>query len=176
MPKSVSSHEMRRLEQADVEREKITLSDLMERAGGAVADEAEKMLAGKKRAVILCGPGNNGGDGKVAGRYLTQRGYQVSYNAQDIQTADLIIDALFGLGLSRPLASPYKEVVEAINSSKKPVLSVDIPSGLNSDTGEVMGAAVRANKTITFEFPKNGFYLKDGPQYMGEIKIAKIFR
>lgn len=176
MPKSVSSHEMRRLEQADIEREKISLSDLMERAGRAVADEAEKMLAGKKNVVILCGPGNNGGDGQVAGRCLMLRGYKVSYLAQDLPTADLVIDALFGIGLSRALASPFKEIVEQLNSSKKPILSVDIPSGLNADTGEVLGVAVKASRTITFEFPKNGFYFKDGPQYTGEIKIAKIFK
>jgi len=87
---------------------------------------------------------------------------------------DIVVDALFGTGLSRPLEGVYREAVEAINNSGSPVVSVDTPSGINSDTGEVMGVAVEADFTITFGLPKVGLLLYPGAEYAGEILVTHI--
>jgi len=87
---------------------------------------------------------------------------------------DVIVDALFGTGLTRPLGGVYKEAVEAINDSGSLVVSVDIPSGINSDTGEVMGTAVKADFTVTFGLPKIGLLLYPGAEYAGEILVSHI--
>jgi NAD(P)H-hydrate epimerase len=88
--------------------------------------------------------------------------------------ADLIIDALFGIGLNKELTSPYFEIVTYINSLGKAVLAVDLPSGLNATTGEVMGAAIKATETITFAAAKTGFYRGAGPLYTGKITVVDI--
>lgn len=156
---------------------------------------------------ILCGPGNNGGDGFVVARNLHGAGVAVrvhvprgtEYRAgSDAATnlailvrlgvrpvemdgpADLparagtFVDALFGTGLARPLGSPHREIVEALNRSGAPAVSLDIPSGLDADTGEVLGAAVRACHTITFAAEKLGFGLGSGPAFTGRIHVVDI--
>ena len=153
---------------------------LMERAGAAVADEAMRLAPSGGRVAVLCGPGGNGGDGFVAGRLLAARGYRVSLallGARDAMRgdaalaaaryegavaplegfafadADLVIDAIFGAGLSRDVEGPALRAVDAINAfgrAGKPVLSVDVPSGLDGETGAVRGAAVQASASITF--------------------------
>ena len=88
--------------------------------------------------------------------------------------SDVIVDALFGTGLSKPLADPFRQVVEVLNAARRPVVSVDIPSGLDADTGEVMGAAVRAERTVTLGFPKRGFRSKKAGCYTGKVIVADI--
>lgn len=91
-----------------------------------------------------------------------------------IQQSHLIIDAMLGTGISGKVRSPLAEIIEAVNNSNKDIIAVDIPSGINSNTGEVANIAIKANKTITFAMPKIGFFLGDGPKYIGEWKVADI--
>jgi ADP-dependent NAD(P)H-hydrate dehydratase / NAD(P)H-hydrate epimerase len=88
--------------------------------------------------------------------------------------SDLIVDALFGIGLNADVCGEYRQAIELINSSNKPVVAVDIPSGLHADTGTILGAAVKANVTVTIGFMKAGMIIQDGPQQCGEISIIDI--
>jgi NAD(P)H-hydrate epimerase len=174
---------------------------LMENAGGAVA-EAVCALAPPGAALwVLCGPGNNGGDGFVAARLLREQGYRVRVGllgrrdalAGDAATsaarwgepvepletgtladADLVVDALFGAGLSRPLEGLAAEVVAAINGSGKPVVAVDVPSGLDGTTGRPGGPAVEATSTVTFFRLKPGHVLLPGRALCGQVRLAQI--
>lgn len=88
--------------------------------------------------------------------------------------ADLLVDALFGTGLTGEVREPYLSLVRMINASDRPVLSVDIPSGLDANSGKILRAAVRATRTATFVLPKRGFFLLDGPAHVGEIEVIDI--
>jgi NAD(P)H-hydrate epimerase len=170
---------------------------LMEAAGWAVAMQTRKRFL-PSRVLVLAGPGNNGGDGFVAARYLRHWGWPVRIallgemsalkgdalaNAQrwegvieplspsSLEGADLVIDALFGAGLSRPLEGVVRQVIEAI---KVPVVAVDIPSGVSGDNGQVMGAAPRADLTVTFFRKKPGHCLMPGRDLCGEIVVSDI--
>lgn len=180
---------------------------LMERAGAAVADAARQILSksGGSRITILCGPGNNGGDGFVAARILKAMGYQVSTGLLgprdklagdaamaagawtgpagsaalvDLDKTDLVIDALFGAGLSRAVEGRARSIIERVNlwrdQTGKPVLAVDVPSGLDGDTGAVRGACVRADYTVTFFRLKPGHILLPGRDLCGHITLADI--
>jgi ADP-dependent NAD(P)H-hydrate dehydratase / NAD(P)H-hydrate epimerase len=174
---------------------------LMENAGSAVADEAALMAGAGGRVAVLCGPGNNGGDGFVAARHLRGLGYDVSVallgertalkgdagimaeryagsiaplSVSDLDGAQLIIDALFGAGLARPLAGAAAEAVEGINRSGLPALAVDVPSGLDGTTGAAEGPVVRALRTVTFFRRKPGHLLLPGREYCGAVRVADI--
>lgn len=86
----------------------------------------------------------------------------------------LLIDALFGTGLSKPIEEPFKTIIQRMNNSKVLTLSVDVPSGLNSDTGEVMGVCVKAKRTVTLGLPKKGFLLGEASRYIGKVVVADI--
>jgi hydroxyethylthiazole kinase-like uncharacterized protein yjeF len=175
---------------------------LMENAGRAVA-EATADLAGRPEAAIavVCGPGNNGGDGFVAARLLRERGFRVrlgllgarealkgdaaemakrwgeaveTLNPATIAAADLIVDALFGAGLTRPLEGVAAEVVAAINAAGKPVVAVDVPSGLDGTAGTGSGPVVQATRTVTFFRLKPGHLLLPGRSLCGEVRLADI--
>ncbi|MGI8525299.1 MAG: NAD(P)H-hydrate dehydratase [Pseudolabrys sp.] len=173
---------------------------LMENAGRAVADRAA-LLPGR-RVVVLAGPGNNGGDGFVAARLLAERGYDVGVallgelsqlqgdaavaagrwsgaveraDADAIRKGEIIIDALFGAGLARPVEGIARAVIESVNRESAPVLAVDLPSGINGDSGAVMGAAaVQATETITFFRRKPAHLLLPGRQHCGRVHVAQI--
>lgn len=173
---------------------------LMERAGLAVAERAAALVPCGARVAAICGPGNNGGDGFVVARILQERGYRVRVallgsrrdlrgdaaeaagrwtgameaSARDVLDCDLIIDALFGAGLSRELDGRAREFVEAINGSGKRVLAVDLPSGIDGATGQVRGAAVQAAETVTFGRRKPGHLLLPGRLYCGRVSVADI--
>jgi len=187
---------------------------LMENAGGAAARIVGQLALREPTRHpepfnIVCGPGNNGGDGFVVARHLHCSGFQVAVwvpagteypSGSDagtnfriatrlglVETRDLpvpgkamsgtIIDALFGTGLSRPLRSPYSDWIAAINSTsslKRPVISLDIPSGLDANTGDVLTEAVRARYTITFAAPKLGFSRGQGPSCCGIVQVVDI--
>jgi NAD(P)H-hydrate epimerase len=183
---------------------------LMENAGRAVAEEAIKVIRNTKRVmrnarvVVVCGVGNNGGDGLVAARHLLSSGYKVEVllvgdhsrlkndpkinydilkrlgrgirlnnDLKNLKTG-LIIDAIFGIGLRDEVGEPYRAVIEAINLSKLPVLSVDVPSGLDADTGEPLGLAVRAKLTVTFVANKVGFTKRAAKKYTGKVVVRDI--
>lgn len=91
-----------------------------------------------------------------------------------LRRADAVVDAIFGIGISRDVAEPYKTAIEEINRSKNPVVSVDIPSGMNADTGEPMGACVRATRTVTLALPKLAFKRKGSRAHTGKVVVANI--
>ncbi len=173
---------------------------LMERAGAAVANQARALAPDGGRILVLCGPGNNGGDGFVAARLLAEAGYRVdlrllgareslegdaadaagtwtgpvgSAQAEFFET-NLIIDALFGAGLSRDIDGPAWALVEAVNRTGCPVLAVDVPSGIDGDSGAVRGVAVEATDTVTFVALKPGHLLQPGRTHCGALHVADI--
>jgi hydroxyethylthiazole kinase-like uncharacterized protein yjeF len=153
---------------------------LMERAGAAIATAAKHMLGSKSGPIlIVAGPGNNGGDGLVAARLLKEQGLEavvVFAGKDDIPARDwcLVIDALFGIGLTRPVDGRFAEIIGRINALQRPVLAVDIPSGLDADTGRVLGVAVRASRTLTFIAGKPGLFTLDGPDHCGEVIVDSL--
>jgi len=204
---------------------------LMENAGRGCAELLMRLNPDRKPTVILCGPGNNGGDGFVIARHLDNYGWPVrvipiepgdhpfDLHPQDsepqnrraspefmtnwvtvlktrlqvwpesrptkqfetvrfpdeFQTRDCwIVDALFGTGLSRPLETPYAEVVKLVNASNRPVLAIDIPSGLDCDTGEPLGPCAKATHTATFVAPKRGFLNPNSKAWTGEVHVIDI--
>jgi hydroxyethylthiazole kinase-like uncharacterized protein yjeF len=174
--------------------------DLMESAGRAVADAAGQVLQGR-RIVIVAGPGNNGGDGLVAARLLAERGYEVRVSfvgdpamltgdaavaferwsgpveeasPVSLTDCDIVIDALFGAGLSRPVEALPGAMIRAMNAAGVPVIAVDLPSGVNGTTGAVMGLAVQAAHTVTFFRPKTGHLLLPGRLHCGTLQVVDI--
>jgi len=177
---------------------------LMERAGLAVADEAARIARSRGKIAVLCGPGGNGGDGFIAARLLSARGYAVELGllgprealrgdpalaaarfsgpaldaaAVDLESADCVIDALFGAGLARDIEGQAKAVIERVNGFKRGgghVLAVDVPSGVDGETGKVRGAAVEASASVTFFRLKPGHLLMPGRALCGAIRLADI--
>ena len=154
-----------------------------------------------KKIIILCGPGNNGGDGFVAAKYLKKYGYFVTvYNYGStkkykgdalkalkefkgelksidlfkLQKNTLIVDALFGIGLKRNIRGVLRKVFKKINKSKNIVLSIDIPSGICSNTGEILGNAIKADFTIVFHRKKIGHITGNGKFFCGAVKVVDI--
>ena len=208
--------QMKEMDRRVIEERGIPSPVLMERAARHVAEEAVRFLerengsCGRRpyRAAVFCGPGNNGGDGAAAARFLAERGLetraflvgsrekmtadtrlmeerlaQAGLALEDWQTeeqkawcacADLILDALLGVGLKGGVRPGVKETILWLDSLDKPVLAVDIASGIHSDTGEVMGAALHAAVTVTFTLPKFGHLEGQGGYYTGELKTADI--
>ncbi len=168
------TEDIRRIEQAAGD------APLMERAGAAAAELAATLLSDKgKDVLVLAGPGNNGGDAEVVARLLKERFFRISIikKIEEIPKNihwNLIVDGLFGIGLSRPIEGKYAKLVEYVNAQTCAVLALDIPSGLNSDTGQVLGCAVRATHTVTFIGPKPGLLTLDGPDYSGQLSIADL--
>jgi len=174
---------------------------LMENAGRAVADEAVKRWSPRK-TLVLCGPGNNGGDGLVAARYLKKYGWEVrvavlgsranlkgdvaavakqwdgsfeTIEAGIFRDAELVIDAVFGAGFSRQLEDEAKTIALELNDLDIPVLAVDVPTGLHGDTGRVLGdVAIDADVTVTFFRKKPGHLLMPGRARCGEVVVADI--
>src|ERR1700761_1183790 len=173
---------------------------LMLSAGQAVAAAAMDLVE-EGPILVIAGPGNNGGDGFVAAAELAARGRDVSvillcerdhlqgdaasaargwkypvlpFNPQAIGRPALIIDALFGAGLDRPVKGEPFDMIEAINADGAPVLAVDLPSGINGTTGAVMGTAVRAVETVTFFRRKPAHLLLPGRLHCGRVRVADI--
>src|SRR3954468_21357535 len=134
---------------------------LMERAGAAAAELAAKLIAEtSKDILVLAGPGNNGGDALIAAKDLQEKFFRVHVAKRPEELADrawgLVIDGLFGIGLTRPVGGDYAKLVDYANKDPSPALPLLMPSGIQSDTGRVMGAAVHATHTITFIALKAG--------------------
>jgi hydroxyethylthiazole kinase-like uncharacterized protein yjeF len=179
----------------------VAAAALMENAGRAVADAVAVRQPIGSRVVIFAGPGNNGGDGFVAARVLAQRGFRVRVllagetnrlkgeaaaaadawkgpiepaQVSALSDADVVIDALFGSGLDRPVDERTRTLIEAMNAQSAPVVAVDLPSGINGSSGAVMGAAVKAAQTVTFFRKKTGHLLLPGRLYCGAVTVADI--
>jgi hydroxyethylthiazole kinase-like uncharacterized protein yjeF len=160
----LTAEEMGAAEKAAI-AEGVPESMLMERAGQGVADVILKMFA-PCQTVVVCGPGKNGGDGKVVARLLKEKGWPVQVITaadlsthenleqilceikQSIEQAELIVDALLGTGLSRPIEGYIRMLVDVINASLKPVVAIDIPSGIDTNSGNCWGDAIRATLKI----------------------------
>jgi hydroxyethylthiazole kinase-like uncharacterized protein yjeF len=176
---------------------------LMERAGEAAAELARSLCGDTARSVlVVAGPGNNGGDALEVATHLKRSFFRVSVVfagerdklSGDAKLAlakweeaggalleeipqgrfDLAIDGLFGIGLKRPLEGRYRALVEQLNALRVPVLALDVPSGIDADTGAVMGCAVRATHTLTFIAHKPGLLTLDGPDHCGELHLAAL--
>ena len=175
--------------------------DLMERAGEAVAKAVAVRVPAGSRVVVVAGPGNNGGDGFAAARLLAARGYNVEVllvgaptrlkgdaavaaknwtgriaaaQPDGLAGADIVIDALFGAGLDRPVEGLARTMIDAMIAQPAPVIAVDLPSGINGTSGAVMGAAVNAVQTVTFFRKKPGHVLIPGRRHCGVISVADI--
>ena len=175
---------------------------LMENAGKQIFKIIKKKFKKQKKIKILCGPGNNGGDGFVVAKLLKEYGYlnvdlfclvskkelkgdanlaAKSFNGRlesfsnfKVTKDDLIIDGLFGSGLKKNISGNLKKVIKKINLKKPHCISIDIPSGINGDNGEIHGIALQSNDTITFTKKKPGHLLSPGKEYCGNLIIVDI--
>ncbi len=209
--KVLSPDRMARYDKYAIESWGIPSAVLMENAGRNTYRLIKKSyLANKKRIVIICGRGNNGGDGFVVGRYALRDDYAVKvfllcrkddlkgdaalnmrlyeslkgaiievnndYGQLDmgIKHADIIVDAIFGTGLSKAVEGREQRVIEAINRSGKPVMAIDIPSGIDGKTGLPLGCAVKATHTFTYAYPKLGQILYPGRYHAGKLTVIDI--
>lgn len=198
----VSSQEMRTYDTTTIKHYEMPSLVLMERAALAVAEEVEKRFGKENKVLIVAGCGNNGGDGIAVGRLLKQQGFVVDFSligrleqcseetARHIAIIqkygcllqgkiqdgeyDIIIDALFGIGLSRNVEGDHKQAIRKINESNAFVYSVDIPSGINANNGERMNVAVKADITVTFAFEKLGHILYPGCRNAGTVICKDI--
>jgi ADP-dependent NAD(P)H-hydrate dehydratase / NAD(P)H-hydrate epimerase len=150
------------------------LEELMERAGNAVAELVLRQFPG--RVTVVCGGGSNGGDGKACARILRERGRDVHVveGVGDLGEPDVIVDALLGIGLRDAPREDAARMIELMNASDRPVVAVDVPSGVNASTGEVPGAVVRAAATVTFGAAKVGLAIAPGRSHSGIVHIAPI--
>jgi len=194
-----SSEEMKRFEQKQFL--KRNSYSFMQKAGSRVFEFISNNFKNKQPIIVLCGPGNNGGDGFVVARHLMDHGYSVEVyifagannykgdaltalkefkgelkkiNLFKLQKDALIVDAIFGIGLKRNVKGILSKVFKKINQSKNPVVSVDIPSGVCSNTGKILGNAIKADFTITFHRKKIGHIFGFGKQFSGRIQVVDI--
>src|SRR5690242_14628760 len=142
---------------------------MMQRAGAAVAEELMRRFPDARRIALHAGGGANGGDGRIAAEILQAQGREIVDERPDV-----VIDALLGTGLKGPPRDETSALIERINVGGAPVLAVDIPSGVNASTGEVTGAAVRADVTVTMHGPKVGLAIAPGRFQAGEVAVADI--
>ena len=191
------ANQVRELDRIAIEEMGIPGICLMERAGAVAFDVLKSRWPQAKHITVLCGIGNNGGDGYVLARLAYLSGYhttvlqvgdtvklkgdaltayqamtKVGIQAQaftEDKFGDVVVDALFGTGLDREVSGQWREVIEAINRCNIPILSMDIPSGLHADTGSVLGVAVRAEATVSFIGLKQGLLTGKGPDYCGKV-------
>jgi ADP-dependent NAD(P)H-hydrate dehydratase / NAD(P)H-hydrate epimerase len=193
------SNQVREFDRIAIEEYGISGQTLMERAGMAVFSVIQANWPKQRHLTVLCGGGNNGGDGYVIARLAMEAGYAVNvicmvepdklqgdaktaadllqkaglvpqpYTATVLEKSELIVDALLGTGLDRDVTGNLFNVIEEINKVYLPVISVDIPSGLNADTGQVMGTCIKACATISFIGLKQGLFTNQGPDFTGRI-------
>jgi len=190
---------VRQLDAIAINEFKISGYELMKRAGKALFNHLQNRYPIAKRIVVVCGAGNNAGDGYVVAKLAMQAGLDVSvvslidpvklqddakmawkdwhslshqlvkFSEELLSKADVVIDALLGTGLARDVEGQWAETIQAINHAKVPVIAVDIPSGLCADTGRVLGCAINASSTITFIGLKKGLFTHHGVDHCGEL-------
>ncbi len=216
--KILTGVEMQDLDKMVIKSLGIPAEVLMERAGLGVAETIINYypLEYYKKVLIICGPGNNGGDGFVCARYLWDKDYKVKvvllskkekykneaalnlkilenlkFNIEELNSIsqfkeilnkyspNIIVDAIFGTGLKGEIEGFFKEIIEEINNYKKKennvkIVAIDISSGVCANTGQILGTAVKADLTITFELPKIGHLFYPGKEYIGQLEIVSI--
>lgn len=202
--RSAKTFEMKEIDRIAIEEYGIPSLELMERAALHVTEKLLSMGCEKgSRVAVVCGTGNNGGDGLAVARQLATKGVEVYVyllGNKEKSTADSLanqkaleeagisllefgkslpecefcVDALFGVGLNREIKEPFKSAIEAINNSEAWVVSCDIPSGINGDSGEICGLAVKADATVTFTCSKPGLECRPGCDYAGEVRVVDI--
>lgn len=199
-----TADQVRALDRHAIDDLQIPSYTLMTRAGEAALGALRSCWPSALRIAVVCGPGNNGGDGYVLARlareqrlevvairlheparlqgdarrahddFLAAGGTVSAWHAHCLRGADVVVDAIFGVGLSRAVAGAAAEAIAAINHSDAHVLALDIPSGVHADTGEILGDAVRAERTVTFIGLKLGFYLGEGPNCVGIVMFDAL--
>lgn len=202
MKRILTAAQMKQADRNTIETMGVPSLVLMERAALSCVEELQNGTWDTGKVLAVCGPGNNGGDGAAIARILKTKGVDAelfclgnpekysegmrvqkkiaeNYGVREVKNPDfreytVIIDAIFGIGVSRPLAGEYRRAVEAICASGVPVLAVDIPSGIHTDTGEVLDAAVKARATVTFACAKPGLLFDPGKRYAGEVLVRDI--
>ena len=198
MKKIYSVEEIQNIEKKEFKKLKSS-HVLMKRAGTNCAKKIYKSKLNSK-FIVLCGPGNNGGDGLVISQVLKKLNQNVvlyclkpmaykkdakiafkknrliknNYNCFNIPKKSVIIDCLFGIGLNRKVKGIYKNIIKKVNNSKQYVISIDIPSGINGNNGKIMGEAIKANSTYTLHAKKIGLTINSGMKYSGKISIIDI--
>ena len=199
-----TASQVRELDRIAIEQHGIAGITLMRRAAKACVDAVSRHWPALDRVMVFCGSGNNAGDGYLVAGMLAEKGRSVTvaivgepeklgadateayrycrasgarmvaYEPGLAIAADVVVDGLLGTGLSGDVRERYADVIGRINDSGRPVLSVDIPSGLSADTGMRLGCAVRANVTVTFIALKRGMFTLDGPDCCGQIEFADL--
>ena len=202
--KLYTSEQVRKYEPVAAQMVGATLAALMERAGEACFNAIHRRWQNKQRLLILCGRGNNGGDGYVVARLAKQHSYGVQlvqvgnpdtltgeaaqardkwlqvgglilpFDEANLEQADIIVDALLGTGLSRDVEAPFDHMIQVINQLHKPVCAVDVPSGLDANTGKVLGCAVKAEISVSFVARKQGMYTGKAADYVGDIVFDEL--
>jgi len=196
--------QVRAMDRHAIEKAGIPGYTLMERAGRAALAGMRHHWPGASRPTILCGAGNNAGDGYVLARLARASGLDVrlaalvdpsrlggdasqafsdftaeggrhgAFDAAALAGSDLVVDALLGTGIDRPVEGAFRECIEQVNRAGLPVFSLDIPSGLDADTGLPQGAAIRATRTIAFIALKTGLFLGAAPEHVGSLEFAGL--
>jgi ADP-dependent NAD(P)H-hydrate dehydratase / NAD(P)H-hydrate epimerase len=206
MPRDLwTAAQVRELDRRAIEDHGIPGRELMERAGAAALDALRRRWPAARTLTVICGAGNNGGDGYVLARLARRAGLKprvlavvdpgrlagdAALACDDFRKAGgealdwdgagepggdgPVVDALLGTGLDRQLEGPFRAAVESVNASERPVLALDLPSGLHADTGRVMGAAIRAQLTVSFIGLKLGLFTGHGPELAGERLYADL--
>src|SRR5262249_23615091 len=150
-----------------------TVPELMERAGAAVARETMRAYPRARRFAVVCGGGSNGGDGRVAARVLREAGRE-AVETDVVEGADVVVDALFGTGFHGEPRPEAAAKIERSNAAGGPVVAIDVPSGRDAPTGEVVGPAVNAALTVTFAACKLGLHVAPGRYHAGEVVVSDI--
>ena len=191
---------MREIERLAIGEGGLPGAELMERAGAGSFRTLVRRWPGVRRVAVVCGAGNNAGDGFVVARLAREAGFMVRvlmvgdparlgrdasamlgamravgvdaepFAAPALDGVSVVVDALFGTGLTRPVAGAPAAAIEAMNAAGAPVLAVDVPSGVDADTGSIRGVAVRASLTVTFIAPKRGLFTGAGPDHCGRLE------
>ncbi len=208
MAKICTVKQIQKLDHLAIDQYGVSSMALMENAGRAVSEEILKLLKRSKgrKVCIVCGLGNNAGDGFVVARHLmnadlavevivigdpkklkadAKQNYDIIKKCKvSIRVAkrarerfsdyDIVVDAIFGVGLNRIIDQPYKGIIEQINTEAGRVVAVDIPSGLDGTSGEIFGSCIKAYRTVTFSAAKKGLYAKKGPKFTGKVIVADI--
>ncbi|WP_057756308.1 NAD(P)H-hydrate epimerase [Weissella kandleri] len=203
MPNAITAHEMQQYDQYTINEIGVSPLVLMEKTALSTIEVLAAGQFDLARVLVISGLGNNGGDGIATARLLQQKGVNVellfvgdearaanntsqqleiakNYGIEPIQRVKdfrqytVIVDALFGIGLVKPVPVKLGEMIKRINAANIPVIALDVPSGLNATTGEILGAAIRATATVTFAYPKTGLLKGEGPKRAGTVYVKDI--